>query len=287
MNDIINKAAQGLNSVDSENASAPSKKMVENIILNIREAMFPKHFVENRSDFSCKQALSDIYTALCEQISAALAFGNVDASDDALAHQAEEISLKLINELPTVKLKLIKDVEAGFNGDPAAQSRDDIIISYPGLFAIFVYRIAHILYELNVPLIPRIMTEYAHSCTGIDINAGASIGENFFIDHGTGVVIGETTVIGNGVKLYQGVTLGALSTRKGQELNGIKRHPTIEDNVTIYANSTILGGNTVIGEGAIIGGNAFITKSIPAGTKVIVKAPELIFKNNTGSVWEI
>ena len=162
-------------------------------------------------------------------------------------------------------------MEAGFNGDPAAKSKAEIIVSYPGLFAIFVYRIAHVLYLENVPLIPRIMTEYAHSKTGIDINAGAVIGEYFFIDHGTGVVIGETTVIGNNVKLYQGVTLGALSTRSGQELAGVKRHPTIGDHVTIYANSTVLGGETVIGNGVIIGGSCFITKSVPDNTKVSMK----------------
>lgn len=286
MNDIITKTVEELNTDISENINAPNKKAVENTVRNIRAVMFPKHFAEEMSEFSLEKALFDIYDSLCEQISLALIF-NGDADCEKAKSKAENIAALLIRKIPNVKAKLLKDVEAGFNGDPAAQSRDDIIISYPGLFAIFVYRIAHILYEMKVPLIPRMMTEYAHSRTGIDINAGALIGENFFIDHGTGVVIGETTVIGNGVKLYQGVTLGALSTRKGQELNGVKRHPTIEDNVTIYANSTILGGNTVIGDGAIIGGNAFITKSVPAGTKVIVKAPELIFKNNTGSVWEI
>ena len=173
---------------------------------------------------------------------------------------------------------LLKDVQAGFDGDPAAQSKEDIIVSYPGLFAIYVYRVAHELYIKQVPYIPRIMTEYAHSRTGIDINAGATIGEYFFIDHGTGVVIGETTNIGNHVKLYQGVTLGALSTRMGQQLAGVKRHPTIEDNVTIYSGSTILGGDTVIGKGTVIGGNAFITESVAEATKVIVKNPEMTFK---------
>ena len=163
---------------------------------------------------------------------------------------------------------LLKDVEAEFEGDPAAQSREEIIFSYPGLFAIYVYRVAHELYLESVPFVPRIMTEYAHSGTGIDINAGAQIGQYFFIDHGTGIVIGETTVIGDHVKLYQGVTLGALSTRSGQMLSGKKRHPTIEDNVTIYANATILGGDTVIGARATIGGNTFITWSVAPDAKV-------------------
>ena len=173
---------------------------------------------------------------------------------------------------------LLKDVQAGFDGDPAAKSKEEIIFSYPGFLAIYVYRLAHILYLEEVPFIPRIMTEYAHDHTGIDINPGATIGEYFFIDHGTGVVIGETTTIGNNVKLYQGVTLGALSTRKGQQLSGVKRHPTIEDNVTIYSNSSVLGGETVIGENTIIGGNTFITESIPANSKVSAKSPELVIK---------
>jgi serine O-acetyltransferase len=203
--------------------------------------------------------------------------------------RAEEVCVNLISALPEIRRLMMCDVEAGFNGDPAAKSRAEIIVSYPGVLAIFVYRVAHILYKENVPLIPRIMTEYAHGTTGIDINSGAEIGEYFFIDHGTGVVIGETTVIGNHVKLYQGVTLGALSTRSGQELSGVKRHPTICDNVTIYANSTVLGGETVIGNGVIVGGNAFITKSIPDYTKIIVKSPEMIFKNPRISAgkWEI
>ena len=193
---------------------------------------------------------------------------------------------------------LLKDVQAGFDGDPAAKSREDVVISYPGLCAIFVYRIAHELYTQDVPFLPRIMTEYAHSRTGIDINSGAKIGEYFFIDHGTGVVIGETTEIGNNVKLYQGVTLGALSTRSGQKLKGKKRHPTIKDNVTVYSGASILGGETEIGEGVIVAGGAFVTKSVPAHTKVIVKNPEIKIKDsdkkielqtteNKEGIWEI
>ena len=184
--------------------------------------------------------------------------------------------------LSEIQRKLIKDVQAAFDGDPAAKTKHEIIFCYPGLFAIFVYRLAHELYKRKVPFIPRIMSEYAHSHTGIDINPGAQIGEYFFIDHGTGVVIGETTIIGNNVKIYQGVTLGALSTRSGQLLRDVKRHPTIEDDVTIYSSASILGGKTVIGKGSVIGGNAFITESVAPGTRVSVKNPELSFtdKNN-------
>ena len=177
--------------------------------------------------------------------------------------------------MPYIQEMLLKDLDATFDGDPAAASKEEVIFAYPGLFAIFVYRIAHELYLRKIPMIPRIMTEHAHSRTGIDINSGATIGEYFFIDHGTGVVIGETTNIGNNVKIYQGVTLGALSTRAGLKLAGKKRHPTIEDDVTIYSNASVLGGNTIIGRGSTIGGSAFITSSIPPFSRVSMKTPEL------------
>ena len=170
------------------------------------------------------------------------------------------------------------DAQAALEGDPAAKTKEEIIVTYPGFYAIFVYRLAHVLYEQKVPFIPRMMTEYAHGKTGIDINPGATIGEYFFIDHGTGVVIGETAVIGKRVQIYQGVTLGALSPRKGQRISGTKRHPTVEDNVTIYSEASVLGGDTVIGEGSIIGGNTFVLESVPKGAKVSHKRPELIIK---------
>jgi serine O-acetyltransferase len=170
-------------------------------------------------------------------------------------------------------------VDATLDGDPAARSKHEIIFAYPGIYAISVYRMAHELHLLGVPLIPRIMTEHAHGITGIDIHPGAEIGHHFFIDHGTGIVIGETTQIGNYVKIYQGVTLGALSTRGGQRLRGKKRHPTLEDEVTVYSSTSILGGETVIGRGAVIGSNAFITKSVPADTRVSIKNPELDFRD--------
>lgn len=198
--------------------------------------------------------------------------------EEAAQEKAQMLSLEFFREIPRVRAVAQTDVEAFFDGDPAAFSVDEIIFCYPGLFAVTVYRLAHVLYTLGVPMLPRIMTEHAHSVTGIDINPGACIGNYFFIDHGTGIVVGETTVIGDHVKIYQGVTLGALTTRGGQSLRGKKRHPTIEDNVTIYAGASILGGGTVIGRDCVIGSNVFITHSIPACTTVSVKSQELQFK---------
>ena len=182
------------------------------------------------------------------------------------------------NHIPEVDELIQTDLQALFDGDPAAKTKSEIILTYPGLTAIFIYRIAHVLYNLEVPILPRALTEYAHSKTGIDIHPGAKIDAYFFIDHGTGIVIGETTVIGNNVKIYQGVTLGALSTRGGQSLKNKKRHPTIEDNVTIYSGASILGGDTVVEKGSVIGGNAFITKTVPEGAKVSIKNQELRYK---------
>jgi serine O-acetyltransferase len=182
--------------------------------------------------------------------------------------KAEELSLAFLKRIPKVRALLDTDLTAAFDGDPAASSKDEIIFAYPGILAITIFRLAHELYDLGVPIIPRIMTEYAHSNTGIDIHPGATVGEYFFIDHGTGIVIGETTVIGKNVKIYQGVTLGALSTRGGQHLHGVRRHPTIEDNVTIYANASVLGGDTVIGHDSIIGGSTFITESVPPESRI-------------------
>ncbi len=266
-----------------EGRRLPSRNTIILMLKELRRVMFPGYFGDEdlsvyMGDYFVGSHLNKIYQTLKQQIVLALIYNDAELSEEAATQQAEEISQYFISRLPYVQQMLLKDVQAGFDGDPAAQSKEDIIISYPGLFAIYVYRIAHELYLKQVPHIPRIMTEYAHSRTGIDINSGADIGEYFFIDHGTGVVIGETTTIGNHVKLYQGVTLGALSTRMGQQLAGVKRHPTIEDHVTIYSGSTILGGDTVIGRGTVIGGNAFITESVAADTKVIVKNPEMTFK---------
>lgn len=271
----------------------PNRGAIIAVIKELRRVMFPGYFgTENITDtapeYFVGDTLTKVYVVLKEQIEIALQYENNDGkSREEIEAQAQAICSKFFARLAEIQQLLLKDVQAGFDGDPAAKSKEEIIFSYPGLFAIFVYRIAHELYLMNVPFIPRIMTEHAHSRTGIDINAGATIGEYFFIDHGTGVVIGETTCIGNHVKLYQGVTLGALSTRSGQQLAGVKRHPTIQDNVTIYSGATILGGETVIGEECVIAGSAFITSSVPPKTKVLVKSPELDFRGQSISdVWE-
>ncbi|MCL2052959.1 MAG: serine acetyltransferase [Oscillospiraceae bacterium] len=241
----------------------PKKAAVCVIIEKMRLILFPECFGSGVHDteYGLGHALEEVYAEL--------------KSQGVPAEKAESFMRKI----PSLRECLKTDVEAAYEGDPAACSKAEIIISYPGLFAAMVQRIAHELYLLNVPMIPRIMTEYAHSITGIDIHPGASIGNYFFIDHGTGVVIGETTTIGNHVKIYQGVTLGALSTRGGQKLRGVKRHPTLEDYVTVYSGASILGGETVIGKNVTIGSNAFVIKSVPTQTRVSVKNPELQFKN--------
>jgi serine O-acetyltransferase len=187
--------------------------------------------------------------------------------------------VEFLKELPQLRTMLAKDIRAAFDGDPAAKGYDEIIFSYPGIWAIMVNRIAHKLYIQGIPLMPRIMTEYAHGRTGIDIHPGAHIGESFFIDHGTGVVIGETCVIGNSVRIYQGVTLGAISLSKTEvkKLRSKKRHPSIEDDVIIYANATILGGDTVVGARSVIGGNVWLTHSVPPDTEVFIRKQDLIF----------
>ncbi len=261
----------------------PNRDCIIHIILGLRQIMFPGYF-DNENldhtipDYFVGHAIQKLHTDLSCQMKAAFTQQEKNnADEESINKRVEDICAKFFSSLAHIQNMLIKDVEAAYNGDPAAKTKEEIIFCYPGLFAIFVYRLAHELYKMEVPFIPRIMSEYAHGHTGIDINPGAEIGEYFFIDHGTGVVIGETTIIGNNVKIYQGVTLGALSTRSGQLLRDVKRHPTIEDNVTIYSSASILGGETVIGKGSVIGGNAFITESVPAGTRVSVKNPELSF----------
>ena len=268
----------------------PERKIIIDALRELRLVMFPGYFGEQDATrglpkYFVGSRLLAIYNMLCEQIACAFAYreeeydlqaNSLDGMpDERNKETAEHICSEFFQQLPAIQKLLLKDVQAGYDGDPAAQSKEEIIFSYPGLFAIFVYRIAHEMYIRSVPFIPRIMTEYAHAKTGIDINSGATIGESFFIDHGTGIVIGETTVIGNNVKLYQGVTLGGLSTRGGQKLSGVKRHPTIEDNVTIYAGATILGGDTVIGKNSVIGGNTFIIESVPENSRIRFKPPEL------------
>lgn len=261
------------------------KETLIKLVEEIRKLLFPGFFDNNkvRSEylkFLVGERLEFIQYNLKTQVARAL--GNNEFCKDcertAILNQADDIVYEFLGKLPIIREYLSTDIQAAFDGDPAAQNTDEIIFCYPGVFAITVYRIAHELHLLGVPMIPRIISEYAHSITGIDIHPGATIGKHFFIDHGTGVVIGETTVIGENVKIYQGVTLGGLSTRKGQQLRGVKRHPTIGNNVTIYSGTSVLGGETVIGDGATIGGNAFITSSVEAGMKVSIKAPELEYR---------
>lgn len=254
----------------------PDREVIIDVIHAIQAVLFPAHFGSKRdiSDFAVKYEigglLEQIYTSLSMQILRALRHHPVyqNESKAVRREKANELAAQFIEKLPTIRAYLKTDIQAAYDGDPAAFNKDEIIFSYPGFYAIVVNRIAHELYLLDIPLIPRIMSEYVHGKTGIDIHPGAAIGKYFFIDHGTGVVIGETTTIGDHAKLYQGVTLGGLSTRAGQGLSGVKRHPTIRDNVTIYSNASVLGGDTVIGEGCVIGGNCFITRSIPAHMRV-------------------
>ncbi|MCD7826796.1 MAG: serine O-acetyltransferase [Clostridiaceae bacterium] len=272
----------------------PNRNTMIHIILGIRQILFPGFFDEENlsrtiPDYFLGHNVTRLYESLSGQILAALSHtADSSSGDTALTEKAEQICTSFFSSLPSIQSLLLKDVSAAYNGDPAAHSKEEIVFCYPGFFAIFVYRLAHQLYQLNVPFLPRIMTEYAHDHSGVDINPGAVIGEHFFIDHGTGVVIGETTEIGNNVKIYQGVTLGALSTRSGQLLRDVKRHPTIEDNVTVYSNASILGGETVVGKGSVIGGNCFITESVPAGSRVSIKNPELTIteKKKTGDLFD-
>ena len=265
----------------------PNRSVIIDIVRDLKSIVFPGYFSTDTSatifpEYYVGHRLNDIYDRLKNQIEIALLYHGEEPEEAAA--RADRTTCGFFEQLPEIQRLLLTDVQAGFDGDPAAKSKEEIIFSYPGLFAIYVYRLAHVLYKEEIPFIPRVMSEYAHGRTGIDINPGATIGEYFFIDHGTGVVVGETTEIGNNVKLYQGVTLGALSTRMGQQLANVKRHPTIRDNVTIYSNSTVLGGETVVGENTIIGGNTFITESIPANTKVSAKSPELVIKKPKSQV---
>lgn len=266
-------------------SNQPDKKIITDILSKLQEIIFPGFFKPNTyNTYTVKTTISmlveDVLYNLEKEIGITLKYNPIYAYSSACEIQGESqrIAVEFLKKIPKIREYIETDVSAAFDGDPAAYNKEEIVVTYPGFYAIMVYRVAHELHLLNVPLIPRIMTEHAHSLTGIDIHPGAQIGKYFFIDHGTGIVIGETTIIGDNVKIYQGVTLGALSTRGGQMLKNVKRHPTIEDNVTIYSGATILGGETIIGKDVVIGGNTFITSSVLEGTKVSVKQPELKFK---------
>lgn len=263
----------------------PDKAKVIELVNKLFQVVFPGYFREKAFKiYNVENSLSvlveDIFYHLNKQIILALGFGKKRGALDEKQTEQEafQICTAFFQRIPRIRELVESDLQAAFDGDPAAACKEEVILSYPGLIASTVNRIAHELYLLEVPLIPRLMTEYAHSETGIDIHPGATIGKHFFIDHGTGIVIGETAEIGENVKIYQGVTIGALSTRGGQKLQGKKRHPTIEDNVTIYSGASVLGGNTVVGANSVIGGNAFITSSIPRDTRVSIKNLELEYK---------
>lgn len=265
----------------------PSRESVIEIITCLREILFPGYFSKEKIDpanlrYQIGRSIDLLFENLSEQITHSIRHECLRYNQPCIqcVERGYKEAVTFLKSIPRMRKILATDVRAAYEGDPAAKSYDEIVSGYPGIFAITVYRIAHQLFEQDIPLLPRIMTEYAHSITGIDIHPGARIGQSFFIDHGTGVVIGETTEIGQNVRIYQGVTLGALSLPKdaGERLRGKKRHPTIEDEVIIYAGATILGEKAVIGARSVIGGNVWITEPVPPDTKVILETPRLIYK---------
>jgi len=271
--------------IDSE--PIPAEGFVADIIDMFRAVLFPGYFTREKLDpvnlrYSLGQTISKLFDLLADLIAHNIRHDclRYHQSCSSCESRGHSIALEMMDAIPGIRQTLASDVRAAFEGDPAAKSHDEIIFSYPGIYAISVYRVAHKLFELGVPLLPRIMSEHAHSITGIDIHPGATIGNRFVIDHGTGVVIGETTQIGDNVRIYQGVTLGALSLPKGagEKLRGKKRHPTIEDDAIIYSGATILGGDTVIGARSVVGGNVWLTDSIPPDTTVMLENPRLIIK---------
>ena len=264
----------------------PDRDEVISIVVKLLQVLFPGYYRDRGYKFynmysKLNLQLEDIMYYLSRQIALALAFDGKYGTlkEDDLEEEAQKIAIEFFRQIPKIRAKINTDIQATYDGDPAAFNKEEIVLSYPGLLASTIYRVAHELHLLGVRILPRMMSEYAHSITGIDIHPAARIGEYFFMDHGTGIVIGSTTIIGDHCKVYQGVTLGALSTRGGHALSGSpdpgagtfsgsRRHPTLEDDVTIYSGASILGGNTVIGKGSIVGGNAFITRSIPPGSRV-------------------
>lgn len=259
----------------------PPRQAIVSTLELIRRLLFPGYYADEPLPAASRRYrvgtwLCTLSTDLTRLVYLALAHTSPERARDVVRQQARNLIAEFATHLPAIREQLRLDAEAALAGDPAAGSIEEVILTYPGFEAITVHRVAHWLYQHEVPFIPRAMAERAHMRTGIDIHPGATIGKRFFIDHGTGVVIGETTHIGDDVKIYQGVTLGALSVRRS--LAGAKRHPTIEDEVVIYAGATVLGGRTTIGRGAVIGGNVWLTESVPAGTTVIESAPTLDFK---------
>lgn len=257
-------------------ANQPDKKAIIEIIHKLLKILYPGYYSDRiYRQYSLKNnmaaTIEDVIFNLNKQIFNVCKYGNVfvELSEDELKEKVADITFAFVDKIPEIREVLEMDIDAFYEGDPAAYSKAEILLSYPGLLAISIYRMAHELYLLGVPMMPRIMTEYGHSETGIDIHPGATIDKYFFIDHGTGIVIGETTSIGKHVKIYQGVTLGGLSTKGGQAMKGSKRHPTIGNNVTIYSGASILGGKTIIEDDVVIGGNAFVTESVSKGSRVV------------------
>ena len=273
---VFQSYSSGLAIDNLESAALPNKRCIIDGLDHVRRALFMGFYsTHGLSQENLRHGIAEhmyaAFRALAEQIERAISYAKkFHPGAQVPSESGEEIALGLFRALPELRRRLDGDVAAAYDGDPAAKSIEEIVFSYPSIDAIVSYRIAHVLHRAGVPMIPRIITEHAHSRTGIDISPGAQIGERFFIDHGTGVVIGETSVIHDRVKLYQGVTLGALSVRRRDE-HGAKRHPTLEDDVTIYAGATVLGGNTVIGQGSVIGGNVWLTQSVPPGSRVFGK----------------
>ena len=273
----------------------PSREAIVEILRLVLDLMYPGYFgVRESGPESLAQHVVELIDRLAPQleqeIENCLCYGRDRqgaVQSGECAPRAQALAQSFLASLPEVRGLLVLDVQAAFDGDPAATNLDEIILAYPGLLAVSVYRVAHVLHELGVPMMARIMTEWAHSRTGCDIHPGAKIGPAFFVDHATGVVIGETTEIGSGVKLYQGVTLGALSFPRdssGQIIRGRKRHPTVEDGATLYANATVLGGQTVVGANSVIGGSVFLARSVPPRSRVSLKEPELRVATRDGAV---
>lgn len=287
IDDIIASYAEhgNINHLDGDNL--PSRSEVSDLLEDLVSIVFPGYFVSEQVDaLTCRYFVGERCARVLrgiERMSArAMGAAALELQDrERISMQAHDVAIELIQAIPRIRAVLDTDVQAALAGDPAARSASEIIMSYPGVQAIVVHRIAHCLYRLGVPLIPRMMSELVHGRTGIDIHPGATIGRSFFIDHGTGVVIGETSLLGDHVKLYQGVTLGALSVTVDEASRDAKRHPTIEEHVTIYAGTTILGGDTIIGRGSTIGGNVWLTHSVPPGTTVMLDKPSLRFLQAT------
>src|SRR4030066_53375 len=277
-----------------EGKDLPSKKVVIEVLEDLFTILFPGYLVKKgitkaNIKYFLGNTLASVYTQLTNEVEKSLKYicrKITECPHDVCQKRAQVVVKELLEKIPEIRRLLRGDIQAAYDGDPAAVSTEEVILSYPCVLAIATYRIAHELYLRGVPLIPRIMSEHTHSLTGIDIPPGAIIGKNFFIDHGTGVVIGETAEIGDNVKLYQGVTLGALSFPKDEEghiIKGRKRHPTIGNNVVIYSGATLLGADAVIGENVVIGGNVWITSAVPSGTKITIAAPELKYKMENDS----